>query len=144
MARWDYRMVFSEDMDEIEDGECRITLTCGDEAEPQEFGRDLHYCALKRENDSVGDVHDLAEAGVSAEVGWTGVPELPDADPVRDVRLPLFGRSYAQFGGLGTASFHFDAPDDCYISYESDTCSDWAPQLRGRVPFLEPASYLAS
>jgi len=29
----------------------------------------------------------------------------------------LFGSVFVQAGGLGVASYHFDAPDNCYISY---------------------------
>ena len=31
----------------------------------------------------------------------------------------LWGAAYMQGGELGVASYHFDGPDDCYISYEA-------------------------
>ena len=33
-------------------------------------------------------------------------------------RATIFGESYLQHGDKGVASYHFLAPDDCYISYE--------------------------
>merc|ERR1719238_1609018 len=35
-----------------------------------------------------------------------------------------FGCIFVQRGGLGLASYHFDAPDDCYISY-AEAPANW-------------------
>ena len=55
------------------------------------------------------------------------------------INLPtIFGRKFVKGYKGGMVSFHFESPDNCFISYESDACADWPPQLRGQVPFLDP------
>eukprot|EP00418_Pyrodinium_bahamense_P080066 CAMPEP_0179063788 /NCGR_PEP_ID=MMETSP0796-20121207/27618_1 /TAXON_ID=73915 /ORGANISM="Pyrodinium bahamense, Strain pbaha01" /LENGTH=315 /DNA_ID=CAMNT_0020760725 /DNA_START=185 /DNA_END=1132 /DNA_ORIENTATION=+ len=52
----------------------------------------------------------------------------------------IFGLIFAQFDRLGYASYHFDSPEDCYISYEradpSWTTDDGSP-LPGKKPFRD-------
>jgi len=51
----------------------------------------------------------------------------------------IFGLVFTQQSSLGVASYHFDSPKDCYISYSDKTCSRWClddgSQLPQRVYF---------
>jgi len=60
-----------------------------------------------------------------------GVPEV----------TTIFGSAYLQGGSVGVASYHFDAPDDAYISYEKAPAEwkldDGSPPP-ARKPFVSP------
>ncbi len=56
-------------------------------------------------------------------------------------RTTIFGESYLQHGEKGVASYHFPAPDDCYISYENAPAAwvlDDGTRPPTRKPFLNP------
>ena len=53
-----------------------------------------------------------------------------------------FGQVYMQLGSVGQASYHFDMPDDCYISY-ANAPAEWPALANGeqppaKKPFLDP------
>ena len=49
----------------------------------------------------------------------------------------IFGSVYVQGGGLGVASYHFQDPDDCYISYENAP-SSWKLDNGESPPAVKP------
>ena len=56
-------------------------------------------------------------------------------------RTTIFGESYLQHGEKGIASYHFPAPDDCYISYENAPAAwvlDDGSRPPARKPFVNP------
>ena len=82
-ARWEYRMVFSDDFAVICGGEMRALDAGGRQTGAHAFPADLRYVRA------------------------------------RAAPTTLWGAAYMQGGELGVASYHFDGPDDCYISYEA-------------------------
>jgi hypothetical protein len=52
-------------------------------------------------------------------------------------RTTIFGESYLQHGERGVASYHFPAPDDCYISYENAP-APWVLEDGSRPPARKP------
>lgn len=49
----------------------------------------------------------------------------------------IFGSVFVQHGGLGCASYHFDAENDCYISYDSAP-DNWRCDDGSRPPAKKP------
>lgn len=59
----------------------------------------------------------------------------------------IFGTTFLQGGRPGVASYHFEAPDDCFISYESAPAAwtlDDGSRPPPRKPFLGPSYDAAS
>lgn len=65
--------------------------------------------------------------------------KLENGDPLLVQPTTIFGEVYIQGDTEGLASYHFNSPDDCYISYESPDCSDWPDLSDGsRPPMKKP------
>ena len=58
-------------------------------------------------------------------------------DVVETAPTTIFGSVYVQGGGLGVASYHFQDPDDCYISYENAP-SSWKLDNGESPPAAKP------
>jgi len=68
--------------------------------------------------------------------------DVETGEPLKKAAVStLFGTVFLQGGAAGMAAYHFDAPDDCYISYESAPAEwklDDGTPLAGRKAFVNP------
>ena len=57
-----------------------------------------------------------------------------NGEPVLKQPSAILGGIYKQGGMVGLASYHFESPESCFISYESEACMMWPSLENGDRP----------